>query len=252
MTACTLIQRPSTQVTIDPFGPTYLDHTRQIDANQYLIRRSSLPVDVRELSGFPTDLPSPTPRPIAAPPVTALHDIMRRVFAKPSLRPGQAHAIQQAITNPDSLILFPTGYGKSLVFQLASMLLPGLCLVVEPFRALIDDQERNLRANGINRVSGLHSDKGIHGAALERGLATSRLIYVTAERLHVADFTDKLVAAIKVRGIGLLAVDEAHTVSQFGHSFRPAYLDVSERLDIVCKRSNRVRPNIVALTATAY
>jgi superfamily II DNA helicase RecQ len=251
MTASTSMQQPSTQVAIDPSGPTYLDDTKHVDASRYLIRRSSLPVDVRELTGFPTNLPTPTVRPIAAPPETALHDIMRRLFAKPSLRPGQAHAIQQAFKNPDSLILFPTGYGKSLVFQLASMLLPGLCIVVEPYRALIDDQERNLLANGINRVSGLHSDKEIHGAELERGLATSRLIYVTAERLHVADFTEKLVAAIKVRGIGLLAVDEAHTVSQFGHSFRPAYLDISERLDIVCKRSNRVRPNVVALTATA-
>ena len=251
MTASRAMQQPSTQVTIDPFGPTYLDDTKNFDTNKYLIRRSSLPVDVREMTGFPTNLPFPTARPIAPPPESALHDIMRRVFAKPSLRPGQAHAIQQTITNPDALILFPTGYGKSLVFQIASMLLPGLCIVVEPYRALIDDQVRNLRANGINRVSGIHSGKKIHEAELDRALATSRLIYVAAERLHIAKFIGSLIAAIQVRGIGLFVVDEAHTVSQFGHSFRPAYLDMSERLDIVCGKASRGRPNIVALTATA-
>lgn len=251
MSASTVMQQPSTQVTIDPFGPTYLDDSEHFDANKYLIRRSSLPVNVPELTGFPTNLPIPTARPIAPPSESALHDIMRRAFAKPSLRPGQAHAIQQTITNPDALILFPTGYGKSLVFQIASMLLPGLCIVVEPYRALIDDQVRNLRANGINRVSGIHSGKKIHDAELDRALATSRLIYVAAERLHVAEFIGSLIAAIQVRGIGLFVVDEAHTVSQFGHSFRPAYLDMSERLDIVCGKASRGRPNIVALTATA-
>ncbi len=177
--------------------------------------------------------------------------VMQRVFAKPAFRPGQAKAIQHAVTNTDALILFPTGYGKSLVFQMASLLLPGVTLVIEPFRALLDDQERNLQDNGVGRVASIHSGKPLHGSALQKKLKSACLVYVTAERMHVSEFIALIVEIVRLKGLDLFIVDEAHTVSQFGHSFRPAYLDLVERVTAICALAGRARPTTLALTATA-
>lgn len=238
-------------VDIDPDAPTYFDAGTPVLPATFCIRRACFPVDIREL-GWVGNLKATTAaRPTTSPTEDALLVVMQRVFAKPGFRPGQVAAIQHAISGDDSLILLPTGHGKSLVFQVASLLLPGVTLVVEPFRALLDDQERNLQDNGIGRVASIHSGRPIYGLPLKQKLRSACMVYVAAERIHIKEFIDELVEVVREKGLDLFIVDEAHTVSQFGHSFRPAYLDLRERLNAICDKAGRGRPTTLALTATA-
>ena len=238
-------------VGIDPDAPTYIAAGEPPPSTDFYIRRACFPVDVGEVSEFLGTAPPQAEHPFVEPTESALLEIMQRIFNKPGFRPGQVIAIQQALTNKDALILFPTGHGKSMVFQMASMILPGVALVIEPFRSLLDDQERNLQDNGISRIACLHSGRPLHGAALKNKLSSACMVYVAAERMHVKEFINDLVEVVRDRGINLFIIDEAHTVSQFGHSFRPAYLDLIERLETICNRAGHARPPTLALTATA-
>lgn len=236
-------------VNIDPSAATYFGVDELLPAD-YCVRRTCFPVDTDAFA-----LPSPRRAvltyPVTRPQEPELLVVMRRLFAKESFRPGQVQAIQQAVNHKDVLILLPTGYGKSMVFQMAAMLLPGVTLVVEPFRALIDDQIRNLQDLGIGCVLGLHSGKPLHKGALSRALDRAQIVYVAAERMHVSGFAKELVDIVREKGLDLFVVDEAHTVSQFGHSFRPAYLDLIERLESICDKAGKPRPCTLALTATS-
>lgn len=238
-------------VKLDSAAPAYVAAGDLQHEHTYEIRRACFPVDLNDSAILLPHGLDATVRPPAPPPEESLLVVMQRVFAKPSFRPGQAEAIQQAVTSNDALILFPTGYGKSLVFQMASLLLPGVTLVIEPFRALLDDQERNLQDNGVGRVASIHSGKPLHGSALQKKLSSACLVYVAAERMHVSEFISLIVEVVRLKGLDLFIVDEAHTVSQFGHSFRPAYLDLVERVTAICARAGRSRPTTLALTATA-
>jgi superfamily II DNA helicase RecQ len=243
--------QPDLTVIIDPAAPTYLASDSIRPATTYEVRRACFPVDVHGAAELPAAAESIGIRPSSPPPEDALLTIMQRLFAKDTFRDGQAKAIQHAVTSDDSLILFPTGYGKSLIFQVASFLLPGVTLVIEPFRALLDDQERNLFDHGISRVASIHSGRPLHGKDLQTRLKSACMVYVAAERLHVKTFIEIFVPIVRTKGLDLFIVDEAHTVSQFGHSFRPAYLDLRERIDSICGRSGRPQPTTLALTATA-
>lgn len=238
-------------VDIDPDAPTYFDARTPVLPATFCIRRACFPVDIHELGWVGASAAAPVSRPTSAPTEDSLLVVMQRLFAKPDFRPGQVAAIQHAISGNDCLILLPTGHGKSLVFQVASLLLPGVTLVIEPFRALLDDQERNLQDNGIGRVASIHSGRPIHGLALKQKLLSACMVYVAAERIHIKEFIDELVEVVREKGLDLFIVDEAHTVSQFGHSFRPAYLDLRERLNAICNKAGRERPTTLALTATA-
>jgi superfamily II DNA helicase RecQ len=236
-------------INIDPGAATYFGVGELLPAD-YCVRRTCVPVDV---DAFALSSPSGTvlTYPDAEPQEPELLVIMQRLFAKKAFRPGQVQAIQQAVNHKDVLILLPTGYGKSMVFQMAAMLLPGVTLVVEPFRALIDDQIRNLQELGIGCVLGLHSGKPLHNRALSKALDRAQIVYVAAERIHVPGFVKELVDIVREKGLDLFVVDEAHTVSQFGHSFRPAYLDLIERLESICSKAGKPRPRTLALTATS-
>jgi superfamily II DNA helicase RecQ len=236
-------------VNIDPSAATYFGVDEPLPAD-YCVRRVCFPVDIDAFT-LPSPIGKPLVYPVNEPQEPALLVVMRRLFAKESFRPGQVQAIQQAVNHKDVLILLPTGYGKSMVFQMAAMLLPGVTLVIEPFRALIDDQIRNLQDLGIGCVLGLHSGKPLRGEALSMALNRAQIVYVAAERMHVSGFAKELVDIVREKGLDLFVVDEAHTVSQFGHSFRPAYLDLIERLDSICRKAGKPRPCTLALTATS-
>lgn len=248
LTAATNEPAPDLRIDIDPTAPTYFNANANLSPNAYYIRRACFPVDVQETT-FPLKSES-TAKPIAPNP-QHLEVLLRRIFGRDSFRSSQVEAIEKAIKGEDALILLPTGHGKSLTFQLASFLTPGLVVIVEPFRALIDDQERALFRHGISKVIALHRERRIPAAELSARLGAAQFVYVAAERMHVRDFIEAFTAAIRERGLGLFVVDEAHTVSQFGHSFRPAYLDLVERLESICSAAGRSRPNTIALTATA-
>lgn len=252
LTASTGAHNPADLVVrIDPTGSTYIPRSVVIPTNEFVVRRACFPVDLEGFQTASLEERRTRIRPPAPPPAGSLLVVMQRVFGKPSFRPGQAEAIQHSLLQDDTLIILPTGYGKSMIFQLASLIVPGITLVIEPFRALIDDQVRNLQDHGFGRVLGLHSGRPLHEGALAAGLEAAALIYVAAERMHVEGFIDSVTKLIARKGLDFLVVDEAHTVSQFGHSFRPAYLDLRERVDDMCVRAGCAPATTLGLTATA-
>ncbi|HET7053750.1 MAG TPA: ATP-dependent DNA helicase RecQ [Solirubrobacterales bacterium] len=160
-----------------------------------------------------------------------------------SWRPGQREAVEAGLEGRDSLIVMPTGGGKSLCYQLPGLASEDLTIVVSPLIALMNDQWRRLSAAGhpVTMIaSGMSEEAARHSLAQVRGGA-ARIVYCSPERFASSVF----LAAIEQRRIDLLAVDEAHCVSEWGHDFRPDYLrlpEIAERLG---------RPTVMACTATA-
>jgi ATP-dependent DNA helicase RecQ len=176
-----------------------------------------------------------------------LSDALKEHFGHESFRSGQREIIDAILEGRDAFALLPTGGGKSLTYQLPAVLLPGLTLVVSPLIALMHDQIERLSANGIaatDLTSGLDPDeyeRRAHGVLS----GVYRLLYVAPERLATSSFLG-LIAAIRERqGIALLAVDEAHCVSEWGHDFRPEYRQIGKL------RAHLGNAPVLALTATA-
>lgn len=170
-------------------------------------------------------------------------EILRTRFGYPAFRPGQERAVEAVLQRRDTLVILPTGGGKSLCFQVPALLLPGLTVVISPLISLMKDQvdaltARNLPATFINSsLTGAEVSSRL--ARAERGEV--KLLYVAPERFDVGTTAERLRAI----GVSLLAVDEAHCISEWGHDFRPSYLrirSVRERLGM---------PPVIALTATA-
>lgn len=170
-------------------------------------------------------------------------DILKAFWGHDQFRPLQAEIVQSVLDGHDTLALLPTGGGKSICFQVPALVKGGLCLVVSPLIALMKDQVLNLSKRGIPATAiftGMGS--GEIDAVLEACAAGKyRFLYVSPERLQ----TKVLQARIPRLGISLLAIDEAHCISQWGHDFRPEYLKIAE-----------IRPllpgiPVIALTATA-
>jgi len=164
-------------------------------------------------------------------------------FGFAAFRPGQAEAIEHLLAGQHALVVMPTGAGKSLIYQFAALRLPGLTLVISPLIALMKDQVDGLRRQGIPATyvnSALPTDEQ---ARRLQSLAEGafRLAYVAPERLRSVPFQQ----ALSRLTIGLLAVDEAHCISQWGHDFRPDYLHIA------AARAPLGNPVTVALTATA-
>jgi ATP-dependent DNA helicase RecQ len=168
---------------------------------------------------------------------------LRTHFGFAAFRPGQAAAIENLLTGQHTLVVMPTGAGKSLIYQFAASHLPGLTLVLSPLIALMKDQVDSLARHNISATyinSALPTNEQVHRLqALARGAC--RLVYVAPERLRSVPFRDVLRRVT----VGLLAVDEAHCISQWGHDFRPDYLHIATA------RPQMGDPLTVALTATA-
>lgn len=180
-------------------------------------------------------------RPLAS--MTAVRYCLREVFGHSTLRRGQADVIERALAGKSTLALMPTGAGKSLCYQLPAMMLPGCTLVVSPLISLMKDQCERLRALGVAAVqlnSQVPADELRNAEeAIESGAA--RIVLTTPERLSDGDF----IASLRRRRVSLLAVDEAHCISQWGHDFRPAFLDIAVAAEALG------HPPVLALTATA-
>ena len=180
---------------------------------------------------------------LASPNTAAPLDILTRVFGYHAFRGEQAAIIDHVVGGGDALVIMPTGGGKSLCYQVPALVRAGVGVVVSPLIALMDDQVAALRELGV-AAAALHS--GLPAgevAAIERELLSGRLdvVYMAPERL-VGERTLELLARVP---LALIAIDEAHCVSQWGHDFRPEYLG----LGVLGERFPGV-PRL-ALTATA-
>lgn len=180
----------------------------------------------------------------AAPP--AIHDAreaLEKHFGFREFLDGQEPVIANLLAGKDTLVIMPTGGGKSLCYQLPAMVMNGVTLVVSPLIALMKDQVDALEARGIpatlinSTLSPSEQQERI--AALRAG--EFKLVYVAPERFRSRSF----IAAMQAVDIALFAIDEAHCLSQWGHDFRPDYLRLNEGLEKLG------RPQVVALTATA-
>ena len=170
--------------------------------------------------------------------------ILRQYFGHADFRPGQRDIIDALLAGRDALGVMPTGAGKSVCYQVPAMLLPGVTLVISPLISLMKDQVASLIQAGIPAAY-INSSltPGQMNTALRRAAQGQyRIIYVAPERLTTPDMA---ILAEQVP-VSLLAVDEAHCVSQWGQDFRPSYLDVARFVE-----SLPVRPPVGAFTATA-
>ena len=181
-------------------------------------------------------------------------EALKTYFGYDDFRPLQAEIVQSVLDGRDTLALMPTGGGKSLCFQVPTIVMNGLCLVITPLIALMKDQVENLRR------------RNIHAAAIYTGMSYEQqktaldncmwgpyhFLYVSPERLESEEFRERLTRL----PICLIAVDEAHCISQWGYDFRPSYLKIAEIRNLVGDEAKRrkgdeARIPILALTATA-
>ena len=169
--------------------------------------------------------------------------VLQTSFGYPAFRAGQEVAVESVLAGRDTLVILPTGGGKSLCYQVPAMMLPGLTVVVSPLISLMKDQVDALDAKGIaaafinsTLTGGQVSDRMARAARGE-----IKMLYMAPERFDTGSTAEQLRKA----GVALLAIDEAHCISQWGHDFRPSYL----RMRSV--REALGDPTTIALTATA-
>lgn len=169
--------------------------------------------------------------------------ILKKYWGHAQFRALQPEIIDSVVAGHDTLALLPTGGGKSICFQVPGLQLEGLCIVISPLIALMKDQVENLKSRGIHAVAihsamsreeiDIHLNNCIYGDV--------KFLYLSPERLHTEIFIER----VKQMNVGLIAVDEAHCISQWGYDFRPSYLQIAKLRDLL----PAVR--MIALTASA-
>lgn len=168
-------------------------------------------------------------------------EVLKRWWGYDSFRPGQREVIERVMEGKDTLALMPTGAGKSLIYQVPTMARLGICIVVTPLVALMKDQVDNLHRRGISAVA-------LHGGMTYRSIDIAldncvygdvKFLYIAPERIGSEIFQ----ARVRKMNVSLIAVDEAHCISQWGYDFRPSYLEIN--------RLRRLLPEVPVLALTA-
>ncbi len=237
------------------FGP-YHDTTKgEAFQADILIRSAFLPVPLKMRCQFIGQRPSVASMDIDQADAALVH-LLQTVFRKRQFREGQREAIRRTVMGKDTVVLLPTGAGKSIVYQLAGLIQPGITIVIDPLVSLVDDQVRGLSGYGIERVMGITMESlslgGKRQAVLNRVESGEYLfLLMSPERLQIPDFRRTLLALREHSSINLAVIDEAHCVSEWGHDFRTAYLNLGRNLRSHCKAEEGVPPPILALTGTA-
>ena len=170
-------------------------------------------------------------------------DVLIKYWGHTQFRLKQLEIIKQVIDKKDTLALLPTGGGKSICYQVPALMQEGICLVISPLIALMDDQVRFLKSKGIKSIaitSGMHYNE-IDTALTNCIYGGVKFLYLSPERLQ----NELVQTRIKEMNINLITVDEAHCISEWGHNFRPAYRHISEIREIIPETP------VLALSATA-
>lgn len=184
-----------------------------------------------------------------------LEFFLQNIFRKTSLRVGQNPILNNAIQSKTVIGLLPTGGGKSMTYQLAAMLQPGIVIVVDPIKSLMQDQYVGLIEKGISNCNFINSSL----TTTERKVAISQFVngqiqfsFISPERFLIEEFRDSLVQmSIDGRSIAYCVIDEVHCVSEWGHDFRTSYLRLGENIRNFCKKEDKKPSPLFGLTATA-
>ena len=235
------------------FNKTYLEKY-QIgkEASYFFVRRVGFPFKIKDDRSFKNPKPYVNNNPSEA----DLKNILRFVFGKASFREIQYESIVKTLRGESSLVLLPTGSGKSLIYQLCSLILPGQVIVVSPTIALINNQHSNLNLMGVDKVASITMELN---NAEEReivlnsiGDGTTNLILCAPERLLTPQFEEHLKKSISNQFLSLGVIDEAHCISEWGQDFRTSYLGIGERLKRLSTGDKiNTKLAILALTGTA-
>ncbi len=170
--------------------------------------------------------------------------VLKEVYGYPSFKGGQEMIIQSILQGADTLGIMPTGGGKSVCYQIPALLFPGTAIVISPLISLMKDQVDALNSLGLAAtfINSSLSNAEVEERMKNAGRGKYKLVYVAPERLD----SNRFLAGINTLPVSLLAVDEAHCVSQWGHDFRPSFLSVAALINELPRR-----PVVTAFTATA-
>lgn len=232
-------------------------HTTDIEDNpDCIIRSAYLPVPLVVAPKPPGEMRRPATDwdyQDGSPIHRALRLFLRHLYRKREFREGQGRALLNALRHIDTIVLLPTGGGKSIIYQLAGLLMPGVTLVVDPLIALMEDQVEGLQSYGIDRAIAIfRTDRAYQERKIRLvEVGQYHFVLVSPERLQSPRFRDAIHGLASNNPINLAVIDEAHCVSEWGHDFRPAYLSLANSLRSFVSSDDDVSPPLLALTGTA-
>ncbi len=224
------------------------DQSLVAKSNKLLIRQFKYPYEIAYYNFFSNSV---VPENINE---QTLEYFLEYIFRKQTFWEGQYEIIKRTLLKKDSIVLLPTGAGKSISYQLSSLLSTGVSIIVAPIIALIDDQVDNLRSIGISKAIGISSQ--IKDDNLKRKYVDLfakghySMCMISPERFQIKAFRDSIRELLVSNLIASIVIDEAHCVSEWGHDFRTSYLNIGRVTRNLCSRKNYVPP-LLGLTGTA-